>query len=198
MFQFEKCATSLCSCCKNYHEIPLYIFANVKLQKQPQEVFYKKGALRNFVKFTGNYLCQSLFFKKVKETLFIRLWHRCFLVNFTKFPRTPYLQNTSCGCFWNCQFCLEWAKPVLSRSCQTYTVKSTDCHIWSFRYGWKNYFVKNHILLLFKICVYNSRSTGTIVLNVFLVKLSKTKYIEEFVSSNNNKKLKQSEKNGFV
>lgn len=48
------------------------------------------------------------------------------------------------------------------------------------------------------MCVYNSRSTGTIVLNVFLIKLSKTKYIEEFVSSDNNKKLKQSEKNGFV
>ena len=30
----------------------------------------KKGVLRNFAKFTGKYLCQSLFFKKVrKETL---------------------------------------------------------------------------------------------------------------------------------
>ena len=24
-----------------------------------------------------------------------RLWHRCFLVNFSKFLRTPFLQNTS-------------------------------------------------------------------------------------------------------
>ena len=24
-----------------------------------------------------------------------RLWHRCFSVNFVKFPRTPFLQNTS-------------------------------------------------------------------------------------------------------
>ena len=29
------------------------------------EVFCKKGVLRNFVKFTGKQLCQSLFFNKV-------------------------------------------------------------------------------------------------------------------------------------
>ena len=28
-----------------------------------------------------------------------RLWHRCFPVNFAKFLRTPFLQNTSSGCF---------------------------------------------------------------------------------------------------
>ena len=30
-----------------------------------QKVFYKKGALKNFAKFTGKRLCQSLFFDKV-------------------------------------------------------------------------------------------------------------------------------------
>ena len=34
-------------------------------QKQPPEVFCKKGVLRNFAKFTGKHLCQSLFFNKV-------------------------------------------------------------------------------------------------------------------------------------
>ena len=34
-------------------------------QKQPPEVFYKKGVLKNFTKFTGKHLCQSLFFNKV-------------------------------------------------------------------------------------------------------------------------------------
>ena len=28
-----------------------------------------------------------------------RLWHRCFPVNFAKFLTTPFLQNTSGGCF---------------------------------------------------------------------------------------------------
>ena len=40
-------------------------------------MFCKKGALRNFAKFTVKHLCQSLFL--------------CFPVNFTKFLRTPFL-----------------------------------------------------------------------------------------------------------
>ena len=60
----------------------------------------KKGALRNFAKFSGKHLCQSLFFYKVAgirpSTLFIKkLWHSCFPVNFAKFLGTPFLQNTS-------------------------------------------------------------------------------------------------------
>ena len=53
------------------------------------EVFCKKGVLRNFVKFTGKYLCQSLFFNKVPG-LKKRLWHSFFPVNFVKFLRTPF------------------------------------------------------------------------------------------------------------
>ena len=35
-----------------------------------------------------------------------RLCRRCFLVNFVKFLRTPFLYNTSSGCFWQlyCSF----------------------------------------------------------------------------------------------
>ena len=33
------------------------------------EVFYEKGVLRNFAKFTGKHLCQSLFFNKVAGLL---------------------------------------------------------------------------------------------------------------------------------
>ena len=35
------------------------------IQKQPTELFCKKGVLRNFAKFTGKHLCQRLFFNKV-------------------------------------------------------------------------------------------------------------------------------------
>ena len=35
------------------------------MQKQPPECSVKKGVLRNFAKFTGKHLCQSLFFNKV-------------------------------------------------------------------------------------------------------------------------------------
>ena len=69
------------------------------------EVFCKKGVLRNFTKFTGKHLCQSLFFNKVvglrpATLLKKRLWPRCFPVNFVKFPKTLFLHNTSGGCFW--------------------------------------------------------------------------------------------------
>ena len=56
------------------------------------EVSCKKGVLRNFPKFTGKHLSQSLFFNKVAGSpatlLRKRLWHRCFPVNFAKFLRT--------------------------------------------------------------------------------------------------------------
>ena len=48
----------------------------------------ERGVLENFAKFTGKHLCQSLFIKK-------GLWHRCFPVNFAKFLRAHFLQNTS-------------------------------------------------------------------------------------------------------
>ena len=36
-----------------------------KVQKQPLDVFYKKGVFKNFTKFAGKHLCQSFFFNKV-------------------------------------------------------------------------------------------------------------------------------------
>ena len=64
----------------------------------------KKGVLRNLAKFTGKYLCQSLFFNKVAglrpaTLLNKKLWHMCFSVNFRKvskntFP-TEHLQATA-------------------------------------------------------------------------------------------------------
>ena len=55
------------------------------------EVFFKKSVLRNYVKFTGKHLCQSLFFNKVTglRLLTKRPWHRRFPFNFAKFLRTP-------------------------------------------------------------------------------------------------------------
>ena len=78
---------------------------DAKLRSSCPEVFYKKGALRNFKKFAGKHLCQRLFFNKVADlawpaTLLKKsLWHMCFPVNFAKFLTAPFLQNTSGGCF---------------------------------------------------------------------------------------------------
>ena len=38
---------------------------NHKVQKQPPRCYVRKGVLRNFAKFTGKHLSQSLFFNKV-------------------------------------------------------------------------------------------------------------------------------------
>ena len=74
----------------------------------------REGVLRSFAKFTEKHFCQFLFNKVAGLTgkvgarpwggtqdaspanlLKNRLWHRCFPVNFAKFLRTPFLQNTS-------------------------------------------------------------------------------------------------------
>ena len=57
----------------------------------------KNGVLKNFAKFTGKHMCQSLFFNKVAWDLQLKrwLWHRGFLLNFAKCLRTTFLQNTS-------------------------------------------------------------------------------------------------------
>ena len=58
-----------------------------KFTRSCPEVFCKKGVLRNFAKFTVKHLCQSLLFNKVES---LRLWHRCFPVNFVKFLTTLF------------------------------------------------------------------------------------------------------------
>ena len=65
----------------------------------------RKGVLRNFAKFTGKHLCQSLFFNKVAGLrpavlLKKRLWHRCFPVNLAKFVRTVFERTPLGDCFW--------------------------------------------------------------------------------------------------
>ena len=67
-------------------------------QKLLPEVFCKKSVLRNFAKFAGKHLRLSFFLIKLQGPATLlkrRLWRRCFSVNFAKFLRTPFLQNTS-------------------------------------------------------------------------------------------------------
>ena len=72
----------------------LLLFLVTLFRNSHPEVFYKKGVLRNFAKFTGKYLCQILFFRLKPATLLKkRLWRRCFPVNFAKFLRPPFLKE---------------------------------------------------------------------------------------------------------
>ena len=76
------------------------------------EVFCKKGVLRNFAKFTGKHLCQSLFFLKKDSGTDVFLCLRpatffkkrdsstcVFLWILQNFLEHLFLQNTSGGCF---------------------------------------------------------------------------------------------------
>ena len=67
-------------------------------RSSPSQVFFKINVLKNFANFTGKHYCWSLFFIKLQA--WRRLQHRCFPVKFTKYLRTPFLQNTFGGCFW--------------------------------------------------------------------------------------------------
>ena len=67
---------------------------NFFVQKCP-EVFCTKVVLKDFGKFLGKYLCQSLCFNKVVSLipgtlLKERLCYKCFPVNFPKFLRTSF------------------------------------------------------------------------------------------------------------
>ena len=85
-------------------------FAAKSDRSSHQRCFLKKDVLKNFAKLTGKHLCQSFFFNNVAglrlaTLLKNTLWHRCFPMNFAKFLRTPYLQN-SCR-----RLPLKWPRP---------------------------------------------------------------------------------------
>ena len=86
-------------------------FVLTKRSSRP-EVLCKKGVPENVAKFTGKHLCQILFLNKVTgirlaTLLKRRIWDSCVLVNFAKFLRTPFLQNTS-------RWLLQLAQPFLT------------------------------------------------------------------------------------
>ena len=122
-FQFLKPIVSD-SCCSK-HQLPIRCRFPLRdlLQISPlmksshQRCYMKKGVLRNFTKFKGKHLCQSLFFDKLAglrpaTLLKKKLWHRCFPVNFAKFLRTPFLQNTSGRLLLNLLLSLKYSENI--------------------------------------------------------------------------------------
>ena len=96
------CRTTLCYCSWGRIEKVRepdsfsYVFFEILYRK----CSLKKVVLRSFTKLTRKHMCQSLLFNEVAglkpaTLLKKRLCYRCFLVNFAKFLRTPFSQNTS-------------------------------------------------------------------------------------------------------
>ena len=83
---------------------PLVFVAKI-VRSSRLQMFFKIGVLKIFASFTGKHLCWSPLLMKLqawRSANFIktRLQHGCFPVKFIKFLRTPFVQNTSGGCFW--------------------------------------------------------------------------------------------------
>ena len=85
-------------------------------QKQPLEVFCKKMVFIKILHYSQEKTCSRVsFFDKVAGQ---RLWHRSFPVNFAKFLRTPFWQNTS-----------GWPPPQSLRSLGPKIYNPLPCHI---------------------------------------------------------------------
>ena len=68
-------------------------YENKSYQKQPLEVFCNRRCIYKFCKIPRKIpVLESLF---PATLLKMKLWHKCFPVNFAEFLRTPLLQNTS-------------------------------------------------------------------------------------------------------
>ena len=72
----------------------------IEHRSRHRRCYIKISVFRNVAKFTGKHLHQSLSFNKAQgqarpaTILEKRFWHRCFPVNFVKFSRISFLQNT--------------------------------------------------------------------------------------------------------
>ena len=96
-----------------YFMFSIFLIITVLLRSIHPEVFYEKSALRNFEKFTGKHLCQSLFFNKVAGlrpvSLLKKTLAQAFFCEFCKIfkdtfrYRIPLMAasvNISDVCFW--------------------------------------------------------------------------------------------------
>ena len=102
---------------------------------RPEVLCYLKGVLWNFSKLVGKHLCQSLFFSKVAclrpaTLLKKRLRHSCFPVNFAKFLRIPFLQNTSRRLLlWHCYDC-STVRALIYKFYELLTFFHSEIHCW--------------------------------------------------------------------
>ena len=89
-----------------YTAIPLY---RCKSRSNHRRCSVKNGVLRNFAKFAGKHLCQSLFLNKVaglRPAILLkkRLWHSSFLLHLAKISKSTSFYRTPLGdCFCKSQ-----------------------------------------------------------------------------------------------
>ena len=102
----------------------------IQIRSSQQRCSVRIGVLRNFTKFTGKHLCQSLFFNKVAglrpATLFKKkLWRRCFPVNSVKFLRTHFYIEPLWWLLLTNHMCLKVNNSIRTK--------------WCFKTNWKGF-----------------------------------------------------------
>ena len=170
-------------CCLFYLSFVLTVFCNNALQHKVfwyrsshQRCSVRKGVLRNFAKFTGKHLWLSLLFNKFAglrpaTLLKKRLLHGCFSVNFSKFVRTPFLQNTSELLF----LLICWIGHVSNyyNKCSIQIIKFKATYL--LKITAKNYYKLRQLYcaaIIFIIAVYKLIQIITIITNITII----TKY----------------------
>ena len=106
----------------------------VSVQKQPPEVFYIKGVIKNFTKFTGKHLWQSLFFK-----------------------------NEILAQVFSCEFCEIFKNTFLTEHLRlllsVFTCHGDICYYYAIIYGsWMNIFCTFNLGAMFRVHKYYRHS----------------------------------------
>ena len=89
---WDVCLNLLSSMCLR-HVFEFASFDCPKKRSIRPEVFCKKGFLRNFAKFTGKHLCQSLFFNKVADLRWLLLKESSFHCFCTLLQKHSFSEN---------------------------------------------------------------------------------------------------------
>ena len=93
----------------------------VVIQSSRPEVFCKKTVLKNFTKFTGKYLCQSLFFNKVFSLWILRIFQEhLFFTEHLRWLLLYFIQA------WKFEFWLRFLLTDLTHSMQPFAL--TFCY----------------------------------------------------------------------
>ena len=107
-----------------------FVAKSISFRRSHQRCSVEKYVLRNFAK-SQKITCGRVSFNKVANLkpatlLKKRLWHRPFPVSFVKYLKTPFLQNTSDGCFCSLQVVREFQLvPGSSSSFQVMSARSS-------------------------------------------------------------------------
>ena len=128
------------------------------------EVFCKKGVYRNFTKFTGKHLCQSLFFNKELQTS---------AINFVKKETLPQM--------FSCEFC-EISNKSFFTEHLWWLLLRTSLPQAMFQIGLKKFLWLKR---------FKSTVPWTLVI-MLLVILTEKKYLEGFTKNNCKKQIKKS------